>query len=522
MPVVESSIIGIEQTVRRPIIYNVVDQLSKTTKLSIDVKNLFGGDSNKVPQPGSTIDSINPESLLGSNRILSVTVEEDYDESVAYSTAINIPEHIPFFIDNNLRVNLKPIYVTNNVLINFIYKTPSRDEALRWYNEYRMRLSKYGDINTHELEYYYAIPYPYIKLLQTIFALRENVNGLGGEFVDYLINNSSNKLTKISDLSGELQQFVVKEKQVRIFGIYDFDVYPPKPEKDDDSSTYSIKFGYKFNYQLPIGISASYPLMIHNQLLPMEYIPDINKIKDYSDYSNLSFSNSFAALHNLENEVILRKIMNVNDDKYIPIPEFDDFILSNAYPDTHSIIIALCELDLNDKKNLLNLNELGDVVLDQDIINFIQTSEYPYITKLYQSIIQINLYKWNNLDETVKLTCDSNLNIRTDKDLDPTAMYRIRLSLVTNLNLLSKDALWRLRNYTGPLDLLIPNIGLYLTIIDPILNNTGIDNFLNNTAHNPLIIDKILKRIPTIDIGLFNNLPNMRTVEISKLIALKY
>jgi hypothetical protein len=52
-----------------------------------------------------------------------------------------------------------------------------------------------------------------------------------------------------------------------------------------------------------------------------------------------------------------------------------------------------CSIDTSDQRTLVNLEELGDVEIDKDIMQFGKESEYPYMHKLYKSILQIHLYR---------------------------------------------------------------------------------------------------------------------------------
>ena len=469
--IVDMSIPETEQTIIRPIVIDMINQIKVMTKIDNNIKVLFPGDIGKMHQAGSTIDNDNREPLLATSKYILITVDEQYDQDNIYTSIVNKVEQPPIFVDRNLEVMIRGVYIKSNITINVIFKTPNKTETKRWIDEIRTKLSGpiMRDINLHTLHYSYSIPEPFLKLLKVIHRQREEIDGYGDNFNEYLKNHSTNKLTFVGDLGNKHRKSVVAETQFKIIGSFDFDELPEKPEKDD-SSSWSIKFSYKFNFQKPIACNMHYPIMIHNQLLPPEYLTFYSS---YYDPNNVptQYTVSLAAMSHFDVQKITKEILNKYG--YIKLPLFDDFILPPpcVFSGTKSIFIALCSLQLPNKKLLLNIKELDIIHINHTLLEFIITSEYKYIGSIYQSVFNVSLFNWMNLMGDKDLVCDKNLNIFSPIDLNLRNNYRVRFAVINDLNKLSLPALNRLKARPDILEIL----GLKLPYI-----NKGDPNYVGN------------------------------------------
>lgn len=445
MPNISLTLPEVSQSVTRPVIFDIINQVQEITKIGKDSKIYFPGDSGKMSTPGSTIDTeIDRSAIFNSNRSTFIEVEEDYDLSSINSTATSQTEHIPIFLDKKLDVTISPVYATSNVTINFKYKSTSKTEILKWRDDIRMRVSMMRDINLNTLTYHYLIPAEYLVLLKVIHANREEFLGYGEELEEYIKNNSSTRLTLIGALVNTDGRLGVSEKQMRIVGIFNFDGLPEKPERDDTNGTWSISFSYRFSYEKPIGCNMKYPVMVHNKLLPKGYVDFVNTSYDL-DRQDKSYTASLNSLSMLESDTIMNSIYN--PDSIIRIPIFDDYVIPNTPYGTATVFLALAEVDKTDNRTLLNLNELGDIMLDTDIYNYIKEVEYPYIGKIYQSIFHISLYRNDFLAREDALTCTSNLDIVATSDLDLRNQHRVRFSILANLAMAKNEVFDRLKAY---------------------------------------------------------------------------
>jgi hypothetical protein len=443
MPIINITLPETVESVSRPIIYAVLSHLRSVLAIEPNVQVIFPGDLHKMAQAGSTIDNPLRSPNLANDRYLFIEVDAQMDPYALATTAVNQAEHPLVFNDSKLQVHLAPIYATTDVSLNVKYRTPSRTEALRWQDDLRVRLSQMQDIHLHKIQYHYQLPDAYWEILECIHTTREQIAGYGDSLTDYIKQHSSDRLTLISDVAGQTPRLAIAETQSRIQGRYAFDGIPEKPEREDNG-TYTATLSYKFSYERPISAWMRYPIMVHNQLLPPEYVLFTTSNTNANAAPQL-YSQSLAALSHFE--AINQGINQANLQGFLSIPLYDQFVRPTEVPYTGTVFYALCSIDMTDQRTLVNFRELGDVEIDSDILQFIQESEYPYMHKLYKSVLQIHLYRDKTLAHYDSIQCDSQLDIKATYDLDYRIPHRVRFSIVTDWSVLDPDALARLRRY---------------------------------------------------------------------------
>jgi hypothetical protein len=483
MPNISLTLPETGQSITRPVIFDIISQVQTITKLSDKTTILYPGDSMKNQTPGTSIDSKTDRfAMFNTDRYSFIEVEEDYDHETLGSTAITRPEQVPVFLDEKLKVQITPIYAASNVVINFRYRCTSKSEAIKWRDDVRIRVSQMRDVNLHSLTYHYLLPAEIIALLKTIYERREGYLGYGDTFEEYIANMSTSRLTLVGDLVANDARLAISETQTRVIGLFGFDGIPDKLEKDDPNGSWTINFSYKFSYEKPIGCHLKYPIIVHNQLLPKSYTYYTNKSYDLSKVSKYN-SISMQALNGFESDTLMDT--RVNQNALIHIPEFDDYQILSTPKGTGTIFIALAEVNITDSMSLFSLDELGDIVIDSDIMDFIKGSEYPYLCDVYQSIIHVHLYRNEYLTASGDIKCDINGNLSAKIPLDLRNQYRVRFSLVVDLTLLSRDALDRLRRWPKALIKIIQAMNELLKN-RPDFNDLGSKNYISELEFSPI------------------------------------
>lgn len=511
MPAVIRTLEEIDNSINRPVIFDIIQQIKEITQIKNENAIFYPGDLETNKQPGSSIDDNSRSPLLISGRYLSIEVEQEYDTDYISSTATYRKEYLPFFYDPALDVELKVIYAIVKTVIKFSYRTNSKTEATRWYDAMRLRIAQYMNAHLHSVSYHIPIPMSYVWLLDQIYELRENQGGYGQTFEQYVKSNMSDKISLVSDLTGKNRLLAIKERQGFIEGQYTFDALPDKIEIDKDTGTYQIGFEYSFNYDKPFQCYMRYPIMVHNQLLPEEFV-DIHKLDYDTDRKINQFPVSFGAMQLYRTD--LDPYITAHPFNYLVIPPFDEFRINKDIPGTGTVFTALCSVLENDKRDILNLEELGDLCLDEDILDFIKTSEYRYITQPYKSIIQLHLYENETPIDQKILICDSHLNIRSTVDLDIRKTFRLRLSLMIDLSYLDTASLNRLKLYPRAFVKIIEAANESL-INHPELNDIYHKNVLQERDFQQIYQYLTSKATSSRDRAQFN------TVEVLFIIALK-
>lgn len=436
----------LNSAVIRPAILDIVRQVQEITKISKDSRILFTGDIEVGIQRGSDMSAASNErdrTGLSYGDQIQIEIDSTYNEGNVSSTAVRQAEHLPIFSDDNLGILIKPIYSKNDYVINFKFRSQSSTEGKRWRDSIRTHMSMMRDVNLHDINYHYLIPGEYIYILKELHRLRELEAPYGDDFDSYLVAHSSTKLTTISNQTGTQVGIGVREVQMRILGLFDFEIAPEKGELENNTgSAWTTSFSYKVSFDVPIAVNMQYPIMVHNQLL--EY-PYVQKEGSYDlDNHSKSWTQSLGDLSHFEITTELDSITKRKSIVYIP--SFDEFVPSSQPFATQAVLSALCSVDVDDKTILLNLNDLADYALDEDVMEMMK-EEYPYLTLPYKSIFHLSLYKWSALSTDRSIFVDTDLNIRSREDLSLRVNHRVVLSMVTDLTMLDRAALLRMKKY---------------------------------------------------------------------------
>jgi len=431
------------QAISRPVVIDIVNQVKAVTKIPADTPVFYPGETERMRTAGSELNSSADRfASFDTTKAIFIEVEEDHDIDNVATSSVHGYGAQPVFLDKALGVAIVPLYTKVELKITMRYRTHSRTEAMRWRDDMRLRISQMRDVNTHVIKYHYLLPAEILILLKDIYTQREAIEPYNEGFVEYFKSKSTDRLTLIGDLVGKDARLGIAETQTRVFGYYDFEPLPDKPEKDNDKGIWTVTLNYKLTYDKPYACHVRYPVMVHNQLLPFAYTAftdtsvDLNKMV-------LSFQGSLYAMRAFEYDTTMNAV--VDPQAYIKLPEFDDYVIPQAMPGTGTVLMALTQVE-NDRKTLLNLKELDPIILDQDLLDWLIAGEYQYICQRFRSIVQVNLYRNDTLVTHTALTCDGGLNIRSLTDLNLRNQHRIRLSLVTDISYLDSDAIRRLRN----------------------------------------------------------------------------
>lgn len=440
MPVVNIPLPEVEQSISRPIIFSVIEEIRRHTGMVDTPHVFFPGDSAKMAQSGSLMNTVGNSPALTSQSILFIEVNEKFDEMFIGNSAIHYEEHTPVFIDNQVNIKIRPIYATTTVSIQIKYSSISKTEARRWHQAMYMKIAQLQNQFVHCFKYHFLLSKEILSFLKVVHIHREAVEPYNESFVDYIRTRSTDRLTTISDLIGKEWELAIAETQANILGCFKFDTLPDPIEKDETTGTWVTKIDYEFNYEKPIGCLIDYPIMVHNRLLPKTYTEDVIKNLNV-DNASMRFSRSGQYFASFEAQNIRRR--TVLDKSYIHLPSFDNHILSSILPGTFTIFTALCQVDETNKLTLLDLNDLGDIRLDPRILRFILKSETMHLMKLYDSVFQVQLYRNDKMTPFTTIGCSTNGVISAINPLSLRNMHRIRFSLVTDWTLLTPDALKR-------------------------------------------------------------------------------
>lgn len=440
MPSVTVEIPDTYNAITRPVIVEVAKDLIKVIGLPNDTTLTYVGSSEAAIQPGSSLTKPKENNFFSQNNNIMLEASELYLEDRVINTAVSRVENKAFFRDNPLRLTMSPVYIGVEVTMSLRLRAKDKSTAERWRDELRLRTSQGRGELLHKLNYHYGIPNQFLIILSKIHEMREETAGYGDDVYKWMRDCLTNKTTKLVNQAGEGPTLVVGEEQVGVVGWFEFLANPENTQKSNEGGAWEFGFDYKFVYDKVIATNFKYPLVIHNQFIPDKYRPN----EPIESLSSLNLEHSWSN-HNM------RKFSNLFEDKKtsklsgIVIPEFDDWLPKYVQPNTSSIYTTVIGVDLENPKNVLNMMDVENYLIDPSILNFLR-KEAPYLTRTNQSIFHVSLFSWEYPLPEETLIVNENLDVTSTIDLNPRNLYHFRFSIVNDLSVLSKDAIDRLRN----------------------------------------------------------------------------
>lgn len=437
MPKVALEVEELHKSITRPVALDAVRHIMRITGISKKTPINFTGVAETVAQPGSTLEgSLDPATFDQSSKVF-VEIVEDYIEADLLVEAVHREENWPFFEDRALGVSLKPSYSRMEMVISLRYRTKDRPSAEAWRNGIRRKIAETRAENVHEIQYHYPIPYPFMMLLTDVHKNREATAGYGEKLSEYLRQKFSPKVSVLATVAGTAPTFVVRERQVGVLGWFDF-TSPPQQEKEEEGSVWSISCDYHLQYDKPISVVATYPLMVHNKLLPKLWIdhPRAYRIPELHKAASAS------------RHAFNRIIANRPHTRYtqycggVQYPAYDDWLPTNQPPGTTSMVRVLLKVDPKDEHLVLDLHELP-WPLDPELYEYI-LSESRYVFTYHECPIVISLYEGDVYfgDEVLEITPAGVL--RSKIPLSLRDVYHLRLAIQSDLSLLSEAATKRI------------------------------------------------------------------------------
>lgn len=455
MPKIFLTTNGVQESVLRPVVVDILRDISKATGLPENISILYPGDDEVAIQPGSALSDVDIDPNLPFSSKLAVQVDELYNAERLLTTAVCVAENLPVFRDDALQVILHPAYSEQDVTINIRYRAKDKTLAIRWRDDMRMRVSMGRAQLLHSVQYHYLIPEEFIVILKEIHRLREAVAGYGETFEQWMSKYASQRVSQVSTFDGGQMAWAVAETQARIQGTFDFET-AEAPVKEDGGDAYTISFAYKFKFYKPLGAEMSYPLVIHNQMI--KYRPSNEDLPYRTETKQIAYSLSARNFAGLERG----KRLLGNSNGYA-IPPYDEFQPQSVPVHTLRVFTALTSIDTAEGANprfLFNLTQLGEQWELHTAITRLVHKELTWLVKHRQSIFHLSLFEGFDLRPAESLSVDADLNVFLTFDPDLRKYYHVRFAIVDDPSLLNDPAQQRLREDGEALNLIFQALGV--------------------------------------------------------------
>lgn len=413
------------ESITRPVALQVMEQLKSKMSIDEDTPVLYSGLIDTLANYRTTLQGEPAEEQFGQHSRLSINVTEEYLDNHVLSTAVNHDEHVPVFHDVDLDIHIKPIYRKVELAITVNYRARSLSEAKRWENEAALKSSMGREEMLHLINYSYQVPDKMLATLHYLHELRETLAPYNEDLAKWFRSNFISNITALATLDGKTRALTVPEEQVGVLGWFDFENKPEAAERDGEGSTYTASFTYKIAYDKLIALNMSYPIVIHNQLI------DVNYRNDFNEPVRPTYTSK--SLHAMQGIAKTQQPGNVLGHY---LPDFEDWMPMLQPIKYNPLLTITCLVDPDNPHDLFNLGELGDYELDPDSLVYIK--ENPgLVTMLGEAPIYVHLYEGSDYSGDMKLTVDSDLNVKSVDSLNMRKFYHVRISLLNELTSLS-------------------------------------------------------------------------------------
>lgn len=460
MPIVEIAIPDTKDNILRPITRTVVNDIADLYNIKKEIKILYPDESGVEKQTGSSLtDKGNKNVDFGADDLLTIDVKEElFKEVVMAQPTWFSEEYPPIFKDDNLNITIAPVYRESWLTFEFIYRADDKTKAMKWRDEMSFTFINYRNTIAHVLNYHYIIPEEIIYVLSKIHEKIEKIDGYGLTFDEYLKSHFDTRLTNVTDPSGKHSSLAIAEYQTNVFGDLDTEAELEKGEKNDNNSTWEVRFTYKIHFSRITLLNFTYPQVVHQQPLEYPLVPKTTYVNEKGEIEEIHTSNypsiqnrNYAKSYGLimaTASYFPRNEMEYENRKGIKIPSDDEFYPDTVVPGTRNVMTLqlLFEENEKDKLNidLMDLKKFSDkYYFEQDILNFMY-GEAKYMNIPSKSVFQVTLYnQWGNLDYR-SIYVDNELIIRNNNKINLRNNYHIRFGVYYDLSLLDPDALDRL------------------------------------------------------------------------------
>lgn len=443
---------GLEETVTRPIIIQVLRDLGKEIGCS-SKPYLYIDENSEIKKTRSSNKSVLSSTANSpirkfsgkSKEYLRVTsINETVTPGFEIDTNINFPKTKPFFYDREINFQVKTIIQERKLDISIEYGTIDKAYLNGVINILRT-LPTFSECKfLHNLEYKLFMPKSIKHLLGHIY-LKKKKRWSDEElltFKEYVESIADDRLTEFVSHKSSPDGFKlgIKEKLVEVLGVLNSDVHNLTIEPNDDG--YTINLDYTIYYQVPIAIDVTYPLVVFNSVISskeMNFKPRTGRTLSDNNTSDL------IGLRRLFRDPIASDYMG-KISSYVKYPVNDD-AMPNIHPDRYTRLLTnLFTVDENNPRDVMNINDIKGAKFKHFVKQFILANEYKYVTKQCRSYLYFTIYENDNLLYD-KLEIDENGNITTNFDMNIRKTYRLVLFLLSDLDYLSLEDRRRISNF---------------------------------------------------------------------------
>jgi hypothetical protein len=297
---------------------------------------------------------------------------------------------------------------------------------------------------SHKLTYSYDVPPSILACLIDVYSLREKVAGYMDSFDDWFnLNFVPNKVTAYS-IDGKNPVCKIAESSIRAVTYFEDGDEIPKKEKDDDVGGWFAEIRLGFYWQRVESMSIYYPIMVHNQLMPTQYLlVDAEKALFGGQYTDPLYQhyptngeNEFGR-GGKRTELLSRFTYNFRGSyekltfNGVQDPVFDEWIepiKGGPYNGYTTFIRQLVIKDFNDPTYMQTLGAFWHYDISEHALDYIRGTK-DTINKSLQNVFSITPYRGDTIMNQFELRIDDDLNIHYSQSRQASAVRSLSLFL---------------------------------------------------------------------------------------------
>lgn len=439
MPRISLPIADVYTQVERKVAINMAKTIIKLAALDDDVIVSFPGKGEEQPLQGSRNDKDKGTETpnLSHSSKLSIQFTEEYEEADILTTTVHQINNLNLFADAELGIRMCPVYLPTTGRLTLTYRCEDEYEATQFRDRFRVKCSENRAEFILSSDYEYSMPKQFMLLLYQIWTLRENKAGYGESFSQWFNAHVSDKSTILTNLAGKQSLQAFRERQDNITAWFDFTT-PPPINKEQQGAVRTVEFEFHYRYEKPAHMYMQWPIVIHQQLLPKMYRGD------GVDKTYAKMEGSMSAIN--QGMQMFREMDTWPQGSYhgVRVPYFDEWINTTQHRDTSNIITLLVTLDKPDATNTVSLKSLPFFKLKDTVVEYM--SKYASRQTIYgKSPFLVTVYENDNKLSERLVKLDSDLTLHFDFVPDLRKTYRLQISLLCNLTILSDADIEELR-----------------------------------------------------------------------------
>lgn len=382
-------------TIRRTSMLGVV--LNTLEQLGLDKDYIHYSDvETNMAQPGTSVGEVQEVKFGTENRVM-LEMEERRDSFNLVDRGLSYRFQIPIFKDVKWGIIVTPACARHNVTANLTSRFRSRGEASEWINYMHRRVAMFGDVFETEASLNYPIPSEVVAILRIMYLTGSRRVALSETFEEYAKRLWHPNVTTLTTDTGTSDQLVVRTTFGRIIVIMEGsgDIVAEK----EDSGAYNARMTLTFQIDWPEGLKVEYPCVVNNSLIPpalwhINELPGTANVDSYEKTDVVEAQDSLTThLDVVPLPVVVPPIGHPQFHSHHRTATQVDLIAAflefgNELPEVTDPLDLAADVD----KWLCNINDLGNVALSPETIEYIRSS-YSTDPSGKDSVIKFYTYK---------------------------------------------------------------------------------------------------------------------------------